>query len=305
MAEAKILRIYLDPIPLAQVEAGNFNFFDQVRAAFQGAGFRVEFRKNSDVQRLKSASRRGYSLFLMDEPFHPKALTVRKAYYYPFWRIENTAKRWEFQVAKAPFDAAEVAPERAKLWADNWRKWLFKGMAEQPEKEGFVYVPLQGRLLNHRSFQTMSPIEMLRSTLAHDPARRVVAGLHPGETYTSKERAALDEVVKDNARLTLQSGGMEAALRGCDYVVTQNSTAALSGFFFQKPAVLFAKADFHHIAANVADLGEKAAFETVHTMGPAYDQYLYWFIQKMAIKADEPGAQQAILDTVRARGWVV
>ena len=127
MAEAKILRIYLDPDMRDMAQRGDFGFVSRVTRAFEGEGFRVELRKNSFEERAKSGARHGYSLFLMDDPFHEKALTMRRAYYYPFWRIEPTAKRWEFDVARKRFDPAEIDTDMANEWYRNWRRWLFKG----------------------------------------------------------------------------------------------------------------------------------------------------------------------------------
>ena len=59
MAVAKILRIYLDEVPLNRARKGNFVFINRVTEAFEGVGYRVELRKNSDAERLKSAARRG------------------------------------------------------------------------------------------------------------------------------------------------------------------------------------------------------------------------------------------------------
>ena len=95
MADAKILRIYLDETPLVRAQRGNFNLVNKIISVFEAHEYRVELKRNSAAERAKSATRRGYSLFHMDEPFHPRALTLRKAYYYPFWRIEDSAQRWE------------------------------------------------------------------------------------------------------------------------------------------------------------------------------------------------------------------
>ena len=64
-------------------------------------------------------------------------------------------------------------------------------------------------------------------------------------------------------RLRLETGGAAEALAACDLVVTQNSAVAFNGYFFHKPAVLFAEIDFHHIAASVPRLGVAAAFRAV------------------------------------------
>ena len=273
MTIAKILRIYLDDISLARAKGGDFNLMNLIRRAFESRGFRVEFCKNSDAARLKSATRRGYSLFHMDEPFHPRALTLRKAYYYPFWRIEASAKRWEWEIAKTAFDPAAVDPAEAERFCRFWRKSLF-GLTEPANaREGFVYVPLQGVLLEQRSFQTLSPLNMIATVLQHDPDRQVHAGLHPGETYLPEEIAALNALADANPRLTLTDAPMTDLLARCDYVATENSSVALAGYFHHKPAALFASIDFHHIAANVADLGANA--------------------------------EDRILDMVRRKGWQV
>ncbi|WP_298499207.1 hypothetical protein [uncultured Maritimibacter sp.] len=300
MAEPRILRIYLDPNMLASAQAGTFGFVRVMTEAFEAEDFRVELRKNSFEERMKSGARNGYSMFLMDEPFHEKALTMRKAYYYPFWRIENVAERWEFAVAHRAFDPAEIDPVKARKWFGDWRKWIFRKLPERAEKLGLIYVPLQGRLLEHRSFQTMSPLEMIGAVQAQAGDRRILLGLHPGEAYSEDEITAVTAIAKADPRVTLQTGGMEEALRTCDLVVTMNSTAALSGYFFQKPAVLFAKSDFHHVMPNVAALGVDEAFRRAEAETPDFAAYLYWFIQLNSIKADAPGAGDAILATCRA-----
>jgi hypothetical protein len=101
MTQPQILRIYLDKEPRERALAGEFNIMTKIRSAFEGQGYRVEFVRNSEAERAKSENRRGYSLFHMDHPFHGRALTLRRVYFYPFWRIEASAKRWEWASARA------------------------------------------------------------------------------------------------------------------------------------------------------------------------------------------------------------
>ncbi|HHL20422.1 MAG TPA: hypothetical protein ENJ52_02725 [Aliiroseovarius sp.] len=305
MTPARILRIYLERQEVERARRGDFNLMNRIRAAFEQHGFRVEFVQNTLEQRLKSAARRGYSLFFMEDPFHDRALNIRRAYFYPYWRIEDTAERWQFAVARARFDPAETDADMARKWADRWRRWLFAGKARAPERTGMVYVPLQGRLLAHRSFQERSPIDMVRTVLEQDQSRNILVGLHPKEAYSDTEIAELETLSARNPRLAIRTGGMEDALRSCDYVVTQNSSAALFGFFFHKPAVLFGKIDFHHIGLNVAELGAEAAFARAPGHRPDFDRYLHWFIQQNAIKADAENAEAQILASVRRHGWQV
>ena len=303
MSVAKILRVYLDETPLLRVKRGNFNFLNRLRTAFEAQEFRVEFRLNSEAERLKSVTRRGYSLFHMDEPFHARVLTMRKAYYYPFWRIENTAQRWDYTVAKTTFDPDNIDPEEARTFGRVWRKTIFGAPAVETAKEGYIYVPLQGRLLEHRSFQSTSPIGMINALLVHDPKRQIILGLHPRETYLPEEMDALKQLIDRFPRLRLSSAPMETLLANCDYVATENSSVALAGFFLAKPAVLFAKIDFHHIAANVMELGEETAIKAAPTLTPEYEKYLLWFLKHTSIVGGAEDAEAQILSAVRHHGW--
>lgn len=305
MDRANSLSIYLDPVMLKMAEDGDFGFVNKVRTAFNGQGIAVTFAEDSDDAWLTSAASPGYALFLMKEPLHPRALSMRRAYYYPFWRIEATAKRWEFEVARKSFNPDEIDTDLAVQWFNRWRRYLFRKAALEVEKTGLIYVPLQGRLNDHRSFQSMSPVEMIGEVQARAGDRRIVLGLHPGERYSAQEREAVERIAENDSRVTLQTGGMEQALRHCDFVVTQNSTAALSGLFFRKPAVLFGESDFHHLMPRVSQLGVDEAWRQVESARPPVARYLYWFLQLNAIKADTEDAPGQILEACRRHGWDV
>ncbi|MEL7114582.1 MAG: hypothetical protein AAGP08_03170 [Pseudomonadota bacterium] len=304
MSAARILRVYLDDVPRARAEAGNFNIMNKIRAAFESKGYRVDFVKNSEAERAKSVARRGYALFHMDHPFHARALTMRKAYFYPFWRIETSSQRWDWEIAKTPFDPSAVNRKAADAFFTSWRKRLFPGLGDV-SRDGFVYIPLQGRLLEQRSFQSQSPLDMIRTTLAYDAERQVIVGLHPGETYLPEERDALKQLVDGAPRVQLSSQPMEGLLQRCDYVVTQNSSVALNGFFLEKPAVLFARIDFAHITANVHDLGPEAAIKNAPMLTPDYPGYLHWFLKETAINGGSKLVEDQILAAVRHHGWEV
>ncbi len=305
MAQPKVLRIYLDDENLTRAESGDFNIMNKIKGAFEAHDFRVEFNRNSRAERLKSAARNGYSLFYMDEPFHDRALTIRKAYYYPFWRIENSAKRWEWDIAKSAFDPDKVDPNLAERFFAPWKRRVLPNLPDNPELTGHVFIPLQGRIQERRGFQSMSPLDMIQSVHTHERTRDIIVTLHPSETYLPEDLDALKLLVDRHPRVQLSSARMEDLLAGCDYVATQNSTVALSGFFAEKPAVLFGKIDFHHIAANVHDLGAERAIANVMNLAPDYRKYLCWLLRLTAINGGSDDAERQILDAVRRHGWTV
>lgn len=299
------LRIYLEAAILEMAQAGDFGFVNKVRAAFEGRGFEVTLVEDTDTERLRSAERPGFALFLMKDPFHPRALSMRRAYYYPYWRIEPTAHRWAFGVARKAFDPGEIDPDLALGWFTRWRQYLFRKAPLNAETSGLIYVPLQGRLLAHRSFQSMSPVDMIAEVQGRAGARRILLGLHPGENYSPDEIAAIERIAATDPRVSVQTGGLDEALRVCDFVVTQNSSAALSGFFFRKPALLFADTDFHHAMPRVSQIGVDEAWRRVEHDSPPVARYLFWFIHLNAIKADTEEAEAQIIETCKSHGWKV
>lgn len=298
MADQKTLCIRLEEPLRRSAEAGEHNFINLVAQVTEKARFRVEFCDISESPRQANA----YSLTHMMPPPDDRGLVFRRVYQYPFWQIENTAERWDWDVARAAFDPDAAASDASRFYG-FWQKRLFGQMPEGATRSGYVYVPLQGRLDRKRSFQACSPLEMVEHCLEHETGRRIVATLHPKEEYSAGELAVLEKMARKHPRLSVGRGQMETHLRDCDYVVTQNSSAAFFGYFFRKPAMLFAKIDFHHIAIR-ADLTRlSSCFRRVATHAPAFDNYVWWFWQDQSINAGRDDAASNIEARLRRFGW--
>jgi hypothetical protein len=305
MTDPKILRLYLEGKLLKAAQAGTHNFLSQLISVTEAAGFQTELCNRGFGDRVASGFRDGYALFHMQEPTTDRGLTFRKVYHGPFWAIESTNKRWDWRVAQKSFDPEKIDPDKAKTFYSRWQQRMFKGATDTISQDGFVYVPLQGKLTERRSFQMASPIEMLMAVLHHDPNRRVIATLHPNETYTREEQRRLTHMQDRFANLSIQTGGMVPLLQRCDYVVSQNSGVAFNGYFFGKPCVLFGKIDFHHIALNVGAMGVANAFAQVKEHQPDYERYIYWFWQKNCINSGRSYAEKQIAKALRRGGWPV
>lgn len=300
MTHAPVLRVYLEGSMLETARAGSFNFMTVLRRAVEDAGWRVEWHKTGAAARMAAPLRDGYALFHMEAPTHARALTFRRAYHYPFWQIEPVPQRWRFQVAQSRHDPAAIDPETARSFADRLRARVLPG--PPPRRGDAVLVPLQGHIRRCRSFQTMSPIEMLEAVAA--TGRPTTATLHPREGYDDADRAALAGLAARHPNLTIGGDSMRL-LRDCAVVATQNSAVAFDGYLLGKPAVLFAQIDFHHIALNVAQLGAAEALAQAETHAPDFDRYLFWFLQEKAINATRPEAGARILAAMRRGGWPI
>lgn len=297
---------YLDPGLLLSAREGRHNFIGLVAKTVSDAGLRVFFEPNSPAARRASEGRPGYALFHMDDPTHPRALTMRRSYFYPFWQIETSARRWEWMVALTPFKPQDVDVAEAQKFFGFWRKRLFPGASNTPVPSGPIYIPLQGMIRQHRSFQSCSPVEMIARTAERFRENDIVVTLHPNEEYANADYKALQKLERGYPTVNVSKRDMVSCLNACQMVVTQNSSVALAGFFFRKPAVLFAQIDFHHIAGNVPRDGEDKAFATWRNVG-GFESYLWWFLQEMSINAGRPPEEVTVKigNVLRRHGWPI
>jgi len=297
---------YLDPGLLKSARAGEHNFIGLIAKTLTEAGMRVFYQPNSDAARRASKDLPGYALFHMDDPTHPRALTLRRSYFYPFWQIESSARRWEWNVALTPFKPQDIDMAEAKRFFAFWRKRLYPQANAAPVTDGPVYVPLQGMIRQHRTFQSCSPLTMIANTADRFANNDIVVTLHPNEVYSDADHGALQDLAARYPNVAISDQDMVTCLNACQLVVTQNSSVALAGFFFRKPAVLFAQIDFHHIAGNVPRDGEDRAFATWRN-DAEYEAYIWWFLQHMSINAGRPPEEvtEKIASVLWNHGWPV
>ncbi|HSG36623.1 MAG TPA: hypothetical protein VLA27_04215 [Paracoccaceae bacterium] len=296
------MTIYAGPGTLRQIEAGTHNFYCRTVRAVEGAGWSVDLREDDLGAYALEAHQKGYALYHMSSPAHEKALVCRRTYVGAFWRIEKSSQRWTWPIAHQPFEPDSVPDGPANWFFNFWKKRLF---AEAPPvgDDGFILVPLQGNVFDQRYFQAMSPLEMIEATLAQSTLPILVT-MHPKAPLSPQSEAALLALAARERRITIHRGGSMEALPRCRFVVTQYSSVALLGYFFEKPAVLFAEIDFQHIAGSVPRDGLEQAFASVGQKRD-YARYLYWFLKLNSLNAGNEAFEENLLTKFRQHGWPI
>lgn len=285
---------------LQTARAGTFNFMNVLRRAVESAGWRVQFLPTGPAAREQAPDLPGYALFHLEPPTHDRALIFRRAYHYPFWQIQPQLQRWRHKVAQTGFDPDQTPPEVARDFMHRLRNRVVPGPA--PTQGPQVLIPLQGRLRQCRSFQTMSPIKMVQQVAKTGHPATVT--LHPNETYDADDLRALDQLATRFPNLTI-GGHTAKLLRDCRFVATQNSAVAFDGYLLGKPAVLFGQSDLHHIALNVAELGAGRALARAPDHQPDFAGYLFWFLHRMSINATARDSGAQILAAMKKGGWPI
>lgn len=298
-----VLNLYLGEGGRAAVLAGEPRITTHLKAAVEAAGWKVKLR--AAEERPLIPFRPGFHMVQNEEVPSGNCLSLRQVGWEPFWRIERTNDRWDWQIAGQVFDPDAIDPVAAERFLRNWKGRLF---GEAPLRAGGgVLVALQGRLLTRRSFQSAGPLEMLRAVALRWPDRPVTAHLHPRQTYAPAERTALDALRAELPNLRIEMGTSAEALLACDLLVTENSTVALRAYVAQKPVMLWARIDFHHIAASVPELGQEPAFVRLEDGGraPDFARYLYWYFRENCLRSWDDGLADAIRQRLRALGWPI
>lgn len=293
------LRIYLTSPILQTARAGKLRFLNRLCDLLHQRGWQTQILPSTPDARRKAPDLPGYALYHMEKPTHAAALTFRLAYHYPFWRLERRAERWRWPVAMADVKPGPD-PAAAADFVSKLRARVLPG--PPPKSGGYALIPLQARLLQCRSFQTMSPLDMVEAVAR--TGRPTIATLHPRQNYAPQAQQALAELIARYPNLSLQTDTMRL-LRDCAFVATQNSAVALDGYILGKPAVLFAQSDFHHIALNVAQMGAERALALAPDHRPDFDGYLDWFLRGTSIDMMAPDADTRLLGAMKDGGWPV
>lgn len=281
---------------LSRTRSGHFNFLNRVRTAAEGRGWQVELAAQTD----DPPERHVYALHHMAGPAHQRVKVFRRNYYYPFWHIETQPQRWRWPVANATFDPLAIDPESARRFMVNLRRRVLGSVPS--DQRGHVLIALQANLLETRSFQTMSPVAMVAAIAQTGQA--CIATTHPNVVYSQPERAALERLTSTYKNLSMGTNSTEL-LHGAAFVATQNSSVGFDAYLMERPVILFAQIDFHHIALNVADIGVETALRMAPGHRPDYAAYLWWFLKEHSIDAMAADAEDAILRAMKKGGWPI
>ncbi|WP_282603333.1 hypothetical protein [Paracoccus sp. PARArs4] len=298
MGEDLLLNVYLHPPVLQMAKAGRLGFLNRMTGLLQERGWTVRIGHSGDGPRALAPARPGFALFNMERPTHDRALTFRLAYHYPYWRLERQAERWRWPIARAEFDPDRIGDGPAANFAARLRERVLPG--PEPQRGDHILIPLQGHLRKRRSFQSASPVGMIRH--AAMTGRPCIATLHPKEIYDDRDHRALELLQDEFPNLTV-GGDTAALLRDCAFVVTQNSSVGFDGLILGKPVVLFAQSDFHHVTLNAAHLGADRAIAMAPDHQAPVQKFLDWFLRRNSLDMMAPDADERLIQAMKKGGW--
>ncbi len=295
MSDTPPLRILLDPAALATAQAGRSLAITRITSALAWRGVGVELRLDTRLERARLARGPGFGLICEGTPASPRVLRLRRVDQGPYWQFETSGDPWRWSVTQAGFEPDGLDDARASAFLARRRGVIFGKRSIR--REGFILFALDSGLEQAK--------EILAAIRTMDREREILVAPGPGATPDPAALKDLRLALRgfDGARMVGRPA-LELIAR-CDAVVTGHSTAALSGYFAEKPAVIFGQVEFHHIAGSVPLIGVERAFAVLRAPPPPYARYLWWLLRRQAIDMSDDEAEPAILARLRVLGWEI
>lgn len=298
----KTLDIYLPDHMIDIAQEKPKSFYSNVKNVFEAIDFKVNFVEARDDALLTSFKAESYALFHRNRPWHENSLEARPAPFGPFWSIDKTADPAQKRIYGLGFNPNLIdGVSAARFFGRQLNRPTFA--VENPStKAGYVFVALQGLLSKQRSWQSMTPLEMVQRTVEIEEKRPIFIKLHPNEQYSDEELTFLHDLC-DGDRIRMVEGDLNALMASCAYTVSMNSAVSFKALLFGKPGILFGDAEFHHPFQNVRQQGLTQCFDGVLKDTVEYEKYIFWYLRKQMIHNFAPSTDRDILRHCKNLGW--
>ncbi|MBL1437900.1 MAG: hypothetical protein COB08_017090 [Rhodobacteraceae bacterium] len=287
----------------SHIERGLHGFANMLSRIFEAEGYavRVAGIGRADIWRAKLD--RNYHIFDMDGASGRRALNMRPSVLQPFWTLERPDSRYNGRMAHKVFDPSTVGGGLVTPFFEEMQKLYISPNMPDVGMKGYVLVPLQGQLSKQRHWQYASVQSMVETICAQDPRRKIILKPHPKEAYSAEDHAVIAKLLL-LPNVEVLELPIEALIAKCAYIVTQNSTAVFEGILHRKPAILFAKSDFHHIFPTVKSATDAPeAFARVKAKDMLFMKYLYWYLRMNAADIRRADAPAKIREMLAEAGW--
>ncbi len=296
--------LYHDLETIQRIKSGKAQFWIDLLGQLDERGHQVALKLQNSESLQAAGEHEDYAIV-------QKALTLKENVYSirllgcrPYLTVEKAGLRSEFRMARAKFQPDEEELQRLQKRCLPISKRVFKSEIRPSDRspQGAILVPLQGQLLSRRSEDDMSAIEMLLYLRHICPEREIKYRLHPNYDYEKEELDALQETAYECA-LVRSTEDLDIALNHATLVASLNSTVALRGYFWHRPALFFGDIDFSHIGLRFDDgfnfAQRLAAFESEPKN---FDAYLAWYFSQMAVFWPQKGPDE-VISIMRALGF--
>lgn len=241
---------------------------------------------------------------------HPRLLNTGLAYLDGYWYADPAGIFCDSTLAGAAFDPATIpAHAAAGFFRRLQRQFVAERRSRYGQPVGRAMVPqgaialfLQGWSDPVARARHIGAVEMVRTVLAHRQGLLLVVKPHPRNQ--DDETAQVLALLGRHPDVVVSDANVHDILAAAAVTVSICSAVSLEGMLHRKPAVLFGRADFHHVAETVEYPADwPAALARALALPRAYDRYLYWFLHHGMIGLKQADKFDKLLTRIAAKGF--
>lgn len=271
---------------------------NQLEGPFQGGETRAY--ADGDLHILNMGRARG-----------PGVLNASVAYLPPFWHLDPAGMQAESSIGAKVFDAQRVRTMPAKaFFARMQARYTAKRRSRREQESGVVRFPpgsisvfLQGATPELHGLAHMTGEAMLRAVVRGAGGRTVLVKPHPLAAYHDAD--VIDRALSDGLPITPTTANVTDMIAASVATVSMNSACALEGFLQGKPAILFGRSDFHHLAQTVRQPEDfpRALAQVLAGPEPDYARFLFWYFARNCLNVSGAGFGEKVLAIFAQAGF--
>ena len=300
----------------AWIAEGKFPVFNRMCPLLNDMGYEVAMMPLYRPPWLRWFNRR--SLHIYRGPGRPRRgpgiLHVAKGYVEGYWYVDPMGHRENSSISDREYLPRTIQQEDVRqLSIDLRRDHVRPGHSAREQAtvgqldvpEGAIAIMLQRMTPGDEPRTAIcSEANMIRAVVAARGERPVVIKYHPFGA-TDAVRRAVEAVVDPDAGIHLINANIHDILEKAAMICTQTSGSGFEAFIHRKPALLFARPDYHHAGTVVDDLSVLPALieEAVETKF-SYGRYVYWFLEQNLFRPDAVDFQDRVRPVIEAHHWV-
>ncbi|MEM9141194.1 MAG: hypothetical protein AAGB15_15305, partial [Pseudomonadota bacterium] len=245
-----------------RIRAGEFFLFNLICDLLREMGYQVALMPLYRPPYLRWVNRR--CLHIYRGPGRnwrgPGVVTIARGYIDGYYYIDPLGHRENSSIGAREFVPRDVPAEEANIFFRRLRRrYVRHGLSHRDQApkgtvavpEGAIAIMLQGlRRGEEPRGAICCEADMIRAVVAARGTRPVMIKFHPFGATPAVKRAVAD-VVDPKAGVHLVEANVHDVLEAASMVVTQTSGVGFEAILHRKPTVLFAAADYAHVATRV------------------------------------------------------
>ncbi|MFY0662694.1 MAG: hypothetical protein JXR15_19550 [Shimia sp.] len=300
------------------LEFTHLALFHKIYELIVSRGGHVEVRRRHEA--LRGANSSDWSALLEADNLHiiengtvqqSNALNAALAYLPPYFHLDAQGVLADSTAAQKIYDEAKVNPVLAQAnFLVLQDRLVRKRRSRYGPKKDITKIPedciavfLQGDNPHRQGTAFCDNETLLRTVAKHAGKRKIVVKAHPMSKQLDDVQLIL-KLLQEGLPLVATDANVHDILQQCAVTVSYNSAVAIEGFLHNKPAILFGRSDFHHVAETVeypCDFAD--ALHSALTNQSDYAKYLHWYFSQFAVSTEDWDLNERLLKKFESAGF--